>query len=179
MAHRCRERAPSTTSGTICHLCLGSLTISTDNSRSAQIYARNVSGTCLRISQAGDPRPKVSAWSGCSFVFAKAAMGARVTDFVLRDASGDYLFVELESPTHVLFAKKGKPRAALEHAIDQIVDWKRYLAENVGTVQRELGLTGISTNPRALVVIGRSSCLTEEHRRKLTAIENRSSKAQN
>jgi hypothetical protein len=49
---------------------------------------------------------------------------------------------------------------------------KRYLAENVGTVQRELGLTGISTNPRALVVVGRSSSLTEGNRRKLTAIEN-------
>jgi Shedu protein SduA, C-terminal len=39
-------------------------------------------------------------------------------------------------------------------------------------VQRELGLTGISTNPRALVVIGRASSLTEENRRKLTAMEN-------
>jgi hypothetical protein len=112
---------------------------------------------------------KVQSWS-------KLALGAHVTDFVLRDASGDYLLVELEKPSHALFGKKGKARVELEHAIDQTVDWKRYLAENVSTVQRELGLTGISTNPRALVVIGRSSSLTEENRRKLTAIENHSPK---
>jgi hypothetical protein len=60
----------------------------------------------------------VQSWS-------KLALGARVTDFVLRDASGDYLLVELEKATHLLFGKKGKPRSALEHAIDQVVDWKR------------------------------------------------------
>jgi hypothetical protein len=53
---------------------------------------------------------QVQSWS-------KLPMAARVTDFVLRDATGDSLFVELESPTHVLFAKKGKPRAALEHSV--------------------------------------------------------------
>jgi hypothetical protein len=108
---------------------------------------------------------QVRAWS-------KLPLGAHVTDFVLRDASGDYLLVELEKASHALFGSKGKPRAALEHAIDQIVDWKRYLAENVATVQRELRLDGISTNPRALVVIGRSNSLTEANRRKLTAMEN-------
>lgn len=107
---------------------------------------------------------QVQAWS-------KLAFGSRVTDFVLRDAAGDYLLVEIEKASHELFGKSGKPRAALEHAIDQTTDWKRYLAENVNTVQRELGLFGISTNPRALVVIGRSSTLTDENRRKLTAME--------
>src|SRR5581483_1644961 len=106
----------------------------------------------------------VRSWS-------KLALGARVTDFVLRDASGDYLLVELEKPSHGLFGKKGKPRAALEHAIDQVVEWKRYLADNLSTVQRELGLSGISTNPRGLVVIGRSRSLTEDNRRNPTAIE--------
>ena len=108
---------------------------------------------------------KVRSWS-------KLALGSRETDFVLKDASGDYLLVELEQPGHLLFGKKGKPRAALEDAIDQVLDWKRYLAENVRTVQQELGLAGISTNPRALVVIGRSSALTEQDRRKLIAMEN-------
>jgi hypothetical protein len=110
-------------------------------------------------------RTLVNCWS-------KLALGSRVTDFVLRDAAGDYLLIELEKPSHRLFGKSGKPSAELQHAIDQIVDWKRYLEDNISTVRRELGLKDISTNPRAVVVIGRRSTLSDENRRKLLAIEN-------
>lgn len=112
---------------------------------------------------------QVRAWS-------KLPLGAHITDFVLRDASGDYLLVELEKASHELFSTKGKPRAALQHAIDQTVDWKRYLEDNLATAQRELALDRISSNPRTLVVIGRSRSLTEANRRKLTAMENQSPK---
>jgi len=37
--------------------------------------------------------------------------------------------------------------------------------------QNELGLRGISPNPRCLIVAGRSSALTEENKRKLAAME--------
>jgi hypothetical protein len=112
---------------------------------------------------------QVRAWS-------KLPLGAHVTDFVLRDASGDYLLVELEKASHELVGTKGKPRAELQHAIDQTVDWKRYLEDSLATVQRELGLDGISANPRTLVVIGRSTSLTDANRRKLTTMENQSPK---
>ena len=38
-------------------------------------------------------------------------------------------------------------------------------------MESELGLQGISTNPRTLIVIGRSASLTEQNRRKLSTIQ--------
>lgn len=102
----------------------------------------------------------------------KLALGAKKTDFVFQDASLDYLLVELEKSTHALFRNDGHPNAELNVARGQITDWKRYLEDNLRTVQDELGLTGISANPRSLVVIGRSHLLSSENRRKLRAMEN-------
>jgi hypothetical protein len=106
----------------------------------------------------------------------KLALGARETDFVFQEAIGDYLLVELERATYRLFLKDGHPSRELNHAHGQITDWKRYLEDNLSTVQRELGLKGISTNPKSLIVIGRSRSLTHEDRRKLITIENESPK---
>lgn len=105
-------------------------------------------------------------------VWPKLALGARKTDFVFRDATTDYLLVELERSTHPLFRLDGHPSAELNEARGQIIDWKRYLEDNLATVQRELGLTGISSNPKGLIVIGRSQTLSAENRRKLVAMEN-------
>lgn len=102
----------------------------------------------------------------------KLALGARETDFVFREAERDYLLVELERSTHRLFIKSGHPSQVLNHARGQVTDWRRYLEDNLPTVQRELGLDGISANPRSIVVIGRSQSLTSENRRKLIAMEN-------
>lgn len=106
----------------------------------------------------------------------KLAIGACKTDFVFRDATGDYLLVELEKSTHRLFLQGGDRTAELRHAQDQVSDWKRYIEDNPATVRTELGLTGISSNPRSLIVIGRSSTLTQEGRRKLQTFENDSPK---
>ena len=102
----------------------------------------------------------------------KLPLGGNVTDFVFCDAAGSYLLVELEKSTPKLFRKNGHPTAKLNEAIGQITDWKRYLEDNLATVQRELGLSGISTNPMGLVVIGRSPLLSETNRRKLVAMMN-------
>ena len=102
----------------------------------------------------------------------KLPFGCKISDFVFRDATQDYLLVELEKSTHVLFRNDGHPKDELNVARGQITDWKRYLEDNLRTVQNELGLSGISTNPRSLVVIGRSSTLSPDNRRKLRAMEN-------
>ncbi|MBS1857259.1 MAG: DUF4263 domain-containing protein [Acidobacteria bacterium] len=106
----------------------------------------------------------------------KLAFGPYKTDFVFREAAGGYLLVELERSTHRLFIADGHISSELNHARGQITDWKRYLEDNLPTVQRELGLTGISSNPPSLVVIGRSDSLTPENRRKLMTMENDSPK---
>ncbi len=107
-------------------------------------------------------------------IWPKLKLGAHVTDFVFREAAGDYLLVELEPSRDRLFLKDGHASAELNHAKGQITDWKRYLEDNLQTVQHELGLTGISSNPKSLVVIGRSNSLTDENRRKLVAMESES-----
>ncbi|SRR6266566_108893 len=102
----------------------------------------------------------------------KVPLGSRVTDFIFREPTADYVLVELEAPTRQLFRKDGQQHQELTHAVNQVMDWYRYLEDNLATVQRELTLEGISTNPDALIVIGRSSALTEADRRKLTTGRN-------
>jgi hypothetical protein len=106
----------------------------------------------------------------------KLQIGKKVTDFVFQDAVGDYILVELEPSTDPLFIKNGDTSSQLNHATNQILDWRRYIEDNLNTVQKELDLPGISSHPRGLIVIGRSSSLNIETRRKLVAIENESPK---
>ncbi|MEE8187160.1 MAG: Shedu anti-phage system protein SduA domain-containing protein [Nitrososphaerales archaeon] len=100
-------------------------------------------------------------------MWSKLSLGTRDTDFVFELAIGDYLLVELEHPAKKLFRKNGVQSADLTQAIDQTVDWRRYIEDNLTTVQREQGLTGITSNPKSLIVIGRSSTLNARLRRKL------------
>lgn len=104
--------------------------------------------------------------------WSKLPLGNRETDFVFLEATGDYILVELEKSTHKLFRADGHSTAELNHARGQVVDWKRYIEDNLSTVQRELGLVDISANPKSLIVIGRAKTLTPENRRKLTTMEN-------
>ncbi|MCI0696805.1 DUF4263 domain-containing protein [candidate division KSB1 bacterium] len=109
-------------------------------------------------------------------VWLKLSLGAKKTDFVFQEATGDYLLAEIERSTHRLFREDGDTSGELNHARNQIADWRRYLEDNLSTVQRELGLTGISANPKSLIVIGRSNSLTPENKRKLVTLENESPK---
>ena len=106
----------------------------------------------------------------------KLPFGATITDFVFRDASQDYLLVELERSTLQLFRQDGHATAELTHAHGQILDWKRYLEDNLQTVQKELGLAGITPNPIGLLVMGRSQFLHPRDRRKLQTMMNESPK---
>jgi hypothetical protein len=105
-------------------------------------------------------------------VWSKVPFGATKSDFVFREAHEDYELVEIEAPSRRLFRQDGQQHGELTHAINQTTDWVRYIEDNKDTVERELGLTGISINPRRMVVLGRSSSLTEENRRKLTTLQN-------
>ena len=103
-------------------------------------------------------------------VWAKLPLGDRVTDFVFRRATGEYLLVELEHPAKKLFTTRGVRSAQLTQASDQVLDWRRYIEDNLTTVQRELGLDKITPNPKSLIVIGRSRDLEERNRRKLATL---------
>ena len=104
--------------------------------------------------------------------WSKLRLGMRVTDFVFREPGNDYLLVEIESPLRELFRKDGQQRGELTHAFNQITDWRIFIEDNLREVQEELGLVGMSANPRSLIVIGRSTTLSEDDRRKLTTLQN-------
>lgn len=108
--------------------------------------------------------------------WSKLAFGNRVSDFVFCEPYNDYLLVEIESASRQLFRKDGQQCEELTHAINQITDWVQYIQDNRQKVEEEIGLTGISTNPRTLVVIGRSSSLTEDNRRKLVTLQAQANK---
>jgi hypothetical protein len=103
--------------------------------------------------------------------WSKLPFGDRISDFVFCEPHNDYELVELEAPIRELFRRDGQQREELTHAINQILDWLQYIANNKEKVESELGLQGISTNPRTLIVIGRSASLTEQNRRKLSTIQ--------
>ncbi len=104
-------------------------------------------------------------------MWSKLPFGNRVSDFVFREPHNDYVLVEIEAPTRELFRKDGQQREELTHAINQIDDWIQFVADDKHKAEDELGLIGISPNPRSLIVIGRSASLTEENRRKITTIQ--------
>mgnify|MGYP000729926405 CR=1 FL=1 len=110
---------------------------------------------------------------GFKRVIPKLALGAHITDFVIEDATSNYLLVELESPSQPLFIKTGHRSSSLTHAVGQVEDWIRYIQDNKATVERELGLPGISATPHALVVIGRGNTLNSAQRRKLQMDQSR------
>ena len=108
--------------------------------------------------------------------WSKLAFGDRVSDFVFREPYNDYLLVEIEAPIRELFRKDGQQREELTHAINRIADWIQYIGNNKLKVEEELGLVGISTNPRSLVVIGRSESLSDANRLKLVTLQAQQSK---
>jgi hypothetical protein len=108
----------------------------------------------------------------CDTYWSKLPFGDRISDFVFREPHDDYELVELEAPIRAMFRSDGQQRQELTHAINQILDWLQYIEDNKQKVENEFGLTGISTSPRSLIVIGRSDTLNSEDRRKLTTIQN-------
>lgn len=104
-----------------------------------------------------------------SRVLPKVPFGKRVSDFVVQKITGEYVLVELEEPKKRMFKTKAKdePSAELTHACNQLLDWLRYIEENLHTVRNELGLHGITTSPKTLIVMGRSRDLNADSKRKL------------
>jgi hypothetical protein len=93
-----------------------------------------------------------------------------ITDFVFREPTDRYELVELERANLPLFRKDGVQTAELTHAIDQTIEWERYIGDNVGTVRQELGLTNIEPRVPRLVVMGRSRDLNPQTRRKVSLL---------
>ena len=86
-----------------------------------------------------------------------------VADFIVAEEHSmgvEWYLVELESPVMRVARKDGAFTAALNHAIDQIKDWRAWLSHNADYARRPeaqdgLGLIGIDSRAKGLVVAGR------------------------
>jgi len=85
-------------------------------------------------------------------------------DFVIREADGTYVLVEIENPRHNLFNKSGDFTAAVSHAQRQVEDWQEWIEDNLSSMQKRFPDI---VSPRGLVVIGRSINLSAEEKKRL------------
>ena len=74
------------------------------------------------------------------------------------------LLIELERASLSIFTKKGRLRASVIHAVQQVEDWIRWWRENPNSIPR--AFDG-SIPPQGLVVIGRAMNLDDESKRRL------------
>jgi hypothetical protein len=98
-----------------------------------------------------------------TYVLPLPRLGAQyVPDFAIAaaDSAGiHWTVVEIESPTATLSTQDGRFAVKLREAIDQINDWRDWLASHLAyarspVAENGLGLAGIDTSPQALVLIG-------------------------
>ena len=104
------------------------------------------------------------------WVIPKKRLGAEhVPDFMVAEKSSvgfEWYAVELESPHVKMFTKSGNPTHQLTHAIRQIQDWRVWLEHNRNYASRPrkesgLGLTDITANVDALILIGRQADIND------------------
>lgn len=106
----------------------------------------------------------------CHHVFPKVRLGNQYeVDFFCLDipSSGyEWWGVELETPQKNVITKTGRKSAGLEHAQQQIRDWRSWTMENLSYARRArerngLGLQDIQPRFYGYVVIGRRSNYTD------------------
>ncbi len=77
------------------------------------------------------------------------------------------LLIELEHAEHPIFNKKGRLRAEVTHAIQQVEDWIQWWRENPQDIPNGLDKF---LPVEGLVIIGRSSKMTDASKRKLLSL---------
>lgn len=84
-----------------------------------------------------------------------------VPDFVIEVAKEQYVLVEIERPALPVLTEKGRPRAELVHAQQQVKDWFGWISDHAEYARSIL--PGIS-EPEGWVVMGRRASISPEHK---------------
>lgn len=87
-----------------------------------------------------------------------------ITDFVVQTLENKYIMVEIEKPQDRIFNQNNDFSSAFTHAYGQVLDFLSWVDENVAYAQKKL--PGVVV-PNGMLIIGRSTILTEPQRRKL------------
>ncbi len=100
-----------------------------------------------------------------SYVMSKQKLGNDfITDYVLKRITGDYVAVEIEKPTDIIFTKRNDFAANFTHAFGQVLDFIDWIEKNIAYAQTKL--PGI-VSPRGLLLIGMRNRLTDSQKEKL------------
>ena len=87
-----------------------------------------------------------------------------ITDYVLERVTGDYLIVEIEKPSDLIFTQANNFSAEFTHAFGQVLDFAEWVEQNIAYAQNKL--PGI-VSPKGLLVIGMRQQLTPQQTNKL------------
>lgn len=87
-----------------------------------------------------------------------------ITDFVIKTLENNYILVEIEKPQDQIFNKHNDFSASFIHAYGQVLDFISWVDGNVAYAQKKL--PNISA-PNGLLIMGRSTLLTADQRKKL------------
>lgn len=94
-----------------------------------------------------------------SVLYTKQELGSDfITDFIVRRMNDQYVLVEIENSTDLLFTKNGSFSSALNTAIGQVRDFQAWVSENFAYAQKKLPNIKY---PDGLVVIGRKNKLKD------------------
>jgi hypothetical protein len=129
-------------------------------------------GTELELQSLLQKHPRILSeqFPHCHHVFPRVALGERFeADFLCLDipSSGkEWIAIEIEDPKKKLITKSGRRTAVLEHAIQQVRDWRQWLTNNIDYARRPrdrsgLGLEDIHPRSVAYVIIGRRQFFTD------------------
>ena len=100
----------------------------------------------------------------CHYVFPQVRFGDRlVADFLCLETpsyGNEWIGIEIEPANMQVVTKSGRKSAKLEHALQQVRDWRRWVQDNIDTARRRrdhngLGLEDINPRFTAEVIIGR------------------------
>ena len=91
----------------------------------------------------------------------QVSLGAEYrADFVIETYDGLYKLVEIEKPTDSLYLKNGDPSSALTHAEQQVLDWQRWIRQNIAYIRFESQLP--MNDPEGLVIIGLRARMSQD-----------------
>lgn len=87
-----------------------------------------------------------------------------ITDFVIRKYNDEYVLVEIEKPTTLIFNKSNDFTSYFSHALGQVLDFQEWVESNIAYAN--VHMPSISS-PSGILIIGMMSNLTEHQKKKL------------
>ena len=95
------------------------------------------------------------------YVHSQVQLGAEyIADFVIETYDGLYKLVEIEKPIDRLYLKNGDPSSVLTHAEQQVLNWQRWIRQNIAYIRFESQLP--MNDPEGLVIIGLRSQMSQD-----------------